>query len=107
MEFLYTLKLIPRLQQNDAWTVQDEIIVSEHFEKLKQLKEIGKLILAGRTLREDPSDFGMVIFRTETEDEAPQLMEGDPSVAQGFMNAELYPYHIALMKGKKYELTHQ
>ncbi len=98
MEFLYTLKVISRLQQNDAWTAQDELIVSDHFEKLKQLKEIGKLILAGRTLREDPSDFGIVILRTETEDEAQKLMEGDPAVAQGIMNADLYPYRVALIK---------
>jgi len=31
MEFLYTLKLIPRLQENDVWTDQDELIVSDHF----------------------------------------------------------------------------
>ncbi|MDP8227716.1 MAG: YciI family protein [Candidatus Celaenobacter polaris] len=98
MEFLYTLKLIPRLQENDVWTAQDELIVSDYFNKLKQLKEKGKLILAGRTLRDDPSDFGIVILHTETEDEAQKLME-DPAVAHSMMIAELYPYRVALLKG--------
>lgn len=99
MEFLYTLKLIPHLQENDVWTDQDELIVNDHFNKLKQLNEKGKLILAGRTLRDDPSDFGIVILITETEDEAQKLMEGDPAVAQGIMIAELFPYRVASLKG--------
>lgn len=69
------------------------------FNKLKQLKEKGKLILAGRTIRDDPSDFGIVILITETEDEAQKLMEEDPAVSQGIMIAELFPYRVALLKG--------
>jgi len=69
------------------------------FNKLKQLKEKGKLILAGRTIRDDLSDFGIVILITETEDEAQKLMEGDPAVSQGIMIAELFPYRVALLKG--------
>ncbi len=98
MEFLYTLKLVPRLQQNDAWTEQDESIVATHFNTLKKLTEEGIVILAGRTVREAPSDFGIVILETDTEEQAIHYMNNDPGVKQGIMTAELYPFRVALIK---------
>ncbi len=96
--FLYRLTLIERLQNNDAWTDQDGQIVQEHFLKLKKLTENGLVILAGRTTREDPADFGIVILDVENEKDARKLMERDPAVEQGIMTAELFPFHVALMK---------
>jgi uncharacterized protein YciI len=97
MEFLYTLKLISRLQKVDAWTKEDETIVATHFNNLKKLTEEGIVVLAGRTLREDPGDFGIVILDVEDEEEARKLMETDPAVEQGIMTAKLYPFRVALI----------
>ncbi len=98
MEFLYTLKLIPRLQKGDTWTKEDESIVATHFNNLKKLTEEGIVVLAGRTIREDPSDFGIVILETETEQEARDYMDDDPAVKKGIMIAKLYPFRVALIK---------
>lgn len=98
MEFLYRLKLIPRLHEANAWKDEDESIVTNHFNRLKQLTEEGIVILAGRTLREDPSDFGIVIFNAKDEKEAHDLMNHDPAVEQQIMTAKLFPFSVALIK---------
>lgn len=98
MEFLYTLKLISRLQKIDAWTEEDESIVATHFNNLKKLTEEGIVVLAGRTVREDPSDFGIVILETDTEQTARDYMNNDPAVKRGIMTAKLYPFRVALIK---------
>jgi uncharacterized protein YciI len=64
---------------------------------LKDLKEKGVVILAGRTLNTDSSSFGIVIFRVDSEDAAHKIMENDPAVVNRVMRAELYPYRIAFM----------
>lgn len=53
---------------------------------------------AGRTLEKT---FGLVIFEAESEVEARRLMNNDPAVTEGMMTAELFPYHVALIRGEK------
>jgi uncharacterized protein YciI len=55
------------------------------------------VILAGRTLNADESSFGIVIFRAASGEEAQAVMKADPAVQQGVMQAELFPYRVALM----------
>ncbi len=97
-QFLYKLKLVPRLLAPTAWTDEDNATVEEHFSRLKALHEDGILILAGRTLNEDNSQFGIVIFKAANEDIARQLMNSDPAVIKGIMTATLFPYRVALIR---------
>ena len=46
------------------------------------------------TIRET---FGIVIFYAQDKEEAQEIMAADPAVAQGVMQAALYPFRIALM----------
>jgi uncharacterized protein YciI len=78
-------------------TAEEEAIVSEHFACLQGLTERGVVILAGRMLNTDPSSFGIVIFKAESEQAARAVMNDDPAVQKGVMRANLYPYRIALM----------
>jgi uncharacterized protein YciI len=96
MQFIYMLKLVPRLVNNDAWTETDHKIVEKHFLKLQELKEEGKLILAGRTTQDGKDTFGIVIIKA-TELEAQEMMANDPAVKEGIMIATLYPYRVALI----------
>jgi len=96
MQFIYILKLVPRLFEDSAWTEADNDIVSEHFKRLQDLKAEGKLILAGRTTNEGENTFGIVIVNGD-EQEALNLMNSDPAVAKGIMTAELFPYRVALI----------
>ncbi|MFB5085601.1 YciI family protein [Psychrobacillus sp. PGGUH221] len=96
LQFLYQLKLIPSLLDQANWTEKENSIVQQHFEVLQNLQEEGRLLLAGRTLNLDP--IGIVILEVDTEEEAIELMHNDPAVKEGIMEAQLFPYRVALYK---------
>lgn len=98
-QFIYILKLIPELLNENNWTEKEEAIVERHFVKLQELLAEGKLILAGKTEGLDEKTFGIVIFKADSDEEAQSIMKNDPGVAEGIMTAELFPYRVALMKG--------
>lgn len=98
-QYVYVLKLIPRLLNEKNWTKEDSQIVGRHFRRLQQLHKEGKVILAGRTLNEtESSQFGVVIFEANSEEEARKLMEEDDAVKEKIMTAELFPFSVALIK---------
>jgi len=97
-QFIYVLKLIPSLLNMDNWTEREEKIVDSHFNRLQELLEEGKLVLAGKTVGIDEKTFGLVILEVESEEEALIIMKNDPAVVQGIMTAELFPYKVALIK---------
>lgn len=53
--------------------------------------------MAGRTLNEDESQFGIVIFEDDSEQSAKQFMDEDPAISEGMMEGTLFPYRVALM----------
>ncbi len=97
-EYIYILKLIPRLHVEQNWTEEENDIVRAHFIRLKKLCDEGKVILAGKTDREDEKGFGIVIFKEENDEKADAFMKEDPTVKLGLMTAEVFPYRIALSK---------
>ena len=98
-QFVYVLKLTPRLLDEKNWTEQDGQIVGRHFRRLKQLHKEGAVILAGRTLNEsDASQFGVVIFEAGSEEEARRIMEADDAVKEKIMTAQLFPFSVALIR---------
>ncbi|MBZ6070887.1 YciI family protein [Aeromonas schubertii] len=70
--------------------------IAAHFTYLEALSRRGVVRLAGRTLDEGPDTFGLVIFEAVDEPAARAVMEGDPAVVQGVMQARLWPFRIAL-----------
>lgn len=97
LQFLYQLKLIPSLLQEENWTEKENAIVQHHFEVLQNLQKEGTLLLAGRTLNMDSKGFGLVILEVNSEEEAIELMVNDPAVKEGIMEATLFPYRVALI----------
>jgi uncharacterized protein YciI len=98
-QFIYVLKLIPRLLSEKNWTEQDSSIVGRHFRRLQKLHKEGKVILAGRTLNEsDASQFGIVVLEVGSPEEARRLMEEDDAVKEKIMTAQLFPFSVALIK---------
>ena len=77
-------------------TAAEAEAVTAHFHYLSSLTEQGVVLLAGRTLNIDPSSFGIVIFDAPDDEAAQALVDGDPSVQQRVMRAELFPYAVAL-----------
>jgi uncharacterized protein YciI len=78
-------------------TPQEEEIVSQHFNYLKNLMEQGVVILVGRTQNNDQHTFGIAIYNADSDEDARRIMENDPAVQQRVMCAELFPYRVALI----------
>jgi uncharacterized protein len=98
-QFVYVLKLTPRLLDEKNWTQQESLIVGRHFRRLQQLLKEGKVILAGKTMNDtDPSQFGVVILEVDSEEEARKIMEEDEAVKEKLMTAQLFPFRVALIK---------
>ncbi len=62
MLFLYKIKPSREDMLEKGATTEEERIISAHFNYLKELTEKGVVRLAGRTLNDDSSSFGIVIF---------------------------------------------
>jgi uncharacterized protein len=95
-QFIYVLRLVPRLHADSAWTKEDNAVLERHFVRFQQAARSGQLILAGRTSEPGDKTFGIAIFEASDEDAARKFMESDPAVVAGLMTAELHPFAVAL-----------
>ena len=97
-QFIYVLRLVPRLYSDAAWTKEDEMALSRHFARFQHAIETRELILAGRTPEPGDKTFGIAIFEAKDEEAARKFMESDPAVVAGLMTAELHPFAVALIR---------
>jgi uncharacterized protein YciI len=97
-QFVYVLRLVPRLHDDKAWTEADKQAGGRHVARLKEAAERGQVILAGRTNEPGDKTFGLVIFEAADEAAAREFMQGDPTLPAGVMTAELHPYTVALSR---------
>jgi uncharacterized protein len=97
-QFIYVLRLVPRLYSDSAWTKEDNMALSQHFTRFQRAVETGELILAGRTQEPGDKTFGIAIFEATDEAAARKFMESDPAVVAGLMTAELHPFSVALQR---------
>lgn len=81
----------------DGPTPEEEGIMVEHFQWLHQQADQGTLIMAGRTLNDDETSFGIVIFKAASQEEARAVMQSAPAIKHGLCRAELFPYRIVLL----------
>ena len=96
-QYLYRLRPVRPAMLAEGATKEEEQAVGRHFTYLQRLCREGVVILAGRTLTTDESSFGIVILRSPSEARAREIMEQDPVVQEGVMEAQLFPYRIALL----------
>ena len=99
-QWIYVLKVARLEMLTEGSTPEEDEIVGRHFAYLQDLTEKGVMILVGRTQTADESTFEITIFEAENEEAARTIMENDPAVAGGVMRATIYPYRVALMRGK-------
>jgi uncharacterized protein YciI len=97
-QFIYVLRLVPRLYSDAAWTQEDKMALDRHFARFQHAIETGELILAGRTREPGDKTFGIAIFEANDETGARKFMESDPAVVAGLMTAELHPFSVALQR---------
>jgi uncharacterized protein YciI len=74
-------------------TPEEDAIMEEHFQYLKQAADTGIVLLAGPCL---DNTFGVVVFRARDDTSAQTFMFNDPSVKKNVMMAELHPMRISL-----------
>lgn len=99
-QFIYVLRLVPRLYDDKAWTKEDNMALQRHVVQFQHAIETGELILAGRTLESGDKTFGIAIYKAPDEAGARQFMESDPAVVAGLMTAELHPFAVAFERKK-------
>ena len=97
-QFIYVLRLVPRLHADSAWTKEDNAALGRHFTRFQDAAKSGQLILAGRTSEPGDKTFGIAIFEAPDEEAARKFMQEDPAVAGGLMTAELHPFAVALQR---------
>lgn len=78
-------------------TDKEMAVMGDHFAYLKGLLDDGTLVMAGPAL---DASFGIAVFEAEDETTARSIMNHDPSVARGVMNASLHPYRTSLLRGR-------
>jgi uncharacterized protein YciI len=98
-QFLYRIRPTRIGMLTEGPTEQEVKIVGEHFEYLRRLVAAGTVLMAGRTLNRDKRTFGIVVFVAESEARAAEYVRDDPAVKCGVMQAELFPFHVALWSG--------
>ena len=77
-------------------TAEESNSMARHVDYLQKLCEAGTVKLAGRTANDDEKTFGIVLLDVADEDKAQRIMRDDPAVSDGVMNAQLYPFRVAL-----------
>ena len=99
-KYIYILSLVPKYTKSIYWIKETEDILQAHFDYLKKLNETGQLYLAGKTAytMDHHDNFGIVIFQSNNAQIADELMNNDPAVKEGIMQAQLHPFSIALIK---------
>src|SRR6266487_2003679 len=97
-QFIYVLRLVPRLNSDANWTKEDKTVLERHFARFQEATKSGQLILAGRTKEPGDKTFGIAIFEAADEDAARKFMQEDPAVAGGLMTAELHPFVVGLQR---------
>jgi uncharacterized protein len=95
-EFIYVLRLVPRLYDDKNWTKADNAVLERHFARFQEATKSRQLILAGRTKEPGDRTFGIAIFEAPDEPAARAFMQADPAVSAGLMTAELHPFAVAL-----------
>lgn len=98
IQFIYVLRLVPRLYSDASWTKDDKMALDRHFARFKHAVETGELILAGRTREPGDKTFGIAVFEATDEESARAFMESDPAVVAGLMTAELHPFAVTLQR---------
>ena len=94
--YSYSLSLVSRLHDEAAWNDTDRSAVSGHAQYLRDLQERGIVLLAGRTDAPNDATRGIVILESSSADEARKVMDADPAVLGGIMEATLAPFRLAV-----------
>jgi len=96
-QFLYTVQATRPEMLTEGPTEQEAAVIAQHWAYLQNLHQQETVVFVGRTLlKDEEGSFGVAVFKAETEDAAFAIMESDPAVQAGVMDAQLFPFQILL-----------
>ena len=75
-QFIYVLRLVPRLYADSAWTKENNAALARHFARFQEAAKSGELILAGRTSEPGDKTFGIAIFESPDEERSERVHVG-------------------------------
>jgi len=104
VEFLYRISPTRIGMVTEGPNDAEKSIIEQHFNYLKSLTDRGVVLLFGRTQNADAEPFGIVIFRAGSNEEAQSIMSNDPAVKEGVMRAQLYPYKVASLNARDWQV---
>ncbi len=90
--YLYRIQPTRTEMLTDGGTKEENATIQAHFEYLQALHQAGVASFVGRTLTTDADTFGLVVFDAADETIAQSIMEKDPAVKTGVMQATLFPF---------------
>lgn len=70
-----------------------------HWARIQRLYAEGTVLLVGPTLGRHNT--GICVFEAPDEEAARAIMEGDPTIAEGFARGELRPFRVSLLRGRE------
>jgi uncharacterized protein YciI len=88
----------PRDDFAETMTDPEQQAWGRHWERLKRLFADGTVILVGPTLGR--VNTGLCVFEAPDEAAALELMNGDPTITEGFARGELRPMRVSLLRGR-------
>ncbi len=97
--FIYRLRAVRSDMLSTGLTEHETAIIEAHGEYLDHLAAHDIIKLAGRTLIDDEHAFGIVVLEADSDLHARRIMNEDPAVANGVLEAELFPFRIAVTGG--------
>jgi uncharacterized protein YciI len=94
MSFLVILRPV-RDEMPFEPTEEESRVVGEHYDYLVSLRERGKLVVAGPSVKRGDT-FGIGVLDVDELAEAEAIVAEDPAVVNGVMTAEIRPLRIAV-----------
>jgi uncharacterized protein len=92
--YLYRLLAAHPDMMAKGMTAEQTRIMAEHLDHLKSLSDRGLLVISGRTLNNDETTFGIVMFRADSDAAAREIMNSDPGIQKGVFQGVLFPFLI-------------
>ena len=96
-QYIYIVKPI-RKDFTERDDDEEQKIIAEHFEYLKELLDKKVLILAGPALNKR---FGIAIYEADSREHAQQILDNDPAVINKVFTGEVHPFRVSLITNEK------
>ena len=90
---MYVFVILKTGPNNMAAGAERDSLFRGHFSNMNAMAEKGKLVVAGPFDNNEDNYRGLFILNVKTEEEALQLLQGDPTIKSKIFDIELYGWY--------------